>query len=104
MKKWLSLFMPLLLLVLLIGCSSEESADTPAVEEEPATVDLVLENRGDDKIGVMRVIQENTEIPLLDINEIVDNTPATILEDITPEEAERLKQLIEEAGGTVQIQ
>jgi len=77
--------------------------DGAAVEEEAGTVDLVLTGSGDKKIGVIKVVRAATGLGLKEAKALVDEAPKPIKEGIDKEEADKLKQDIEEAGGTAEI-
>ncbi len=74
-----------------------------AVEEESATVDLVLTGAGDKKIQVIKVVRAATGLGLKEAKALVDEAPKPLKEGIDREEAERLRGEIEEAGGTVEV-
>src|SRR6056297_2671925 len=76
------------------------SAAAP-VEEEQTEFDVVLENYGAKKIGVIKVVRSATGLGLVDAKKVVDEAPSTIKEAISKEEAEALKAELEEAGATV---
>jgi large subunit ribosomal protein L7/L12 len=59
-----------------------------ADEEESGTVDVILAGAGDKKIQVIKV---------------VDEAPKPVKEGIEKEEADKLKQELEEAGGKVEV-
>ncbi|SRR6056297_1079980 len=70
-------------------------------EEEQTEFDVVLENYGAKKIGVIKVVRSATGLGLVDAKKVVDEAPSTIKEAISKEEAEALKAELEEAGATV---
>jgi large subunit ribosomal protein L7/L12 len=79
------------------------AGDGAAVEEESATVDVVLTGTGDKKIQVIKVVRAATGLGLKEAKAVVDEAPNPIKEGIDRDEAERLKSEIEEAGGTVEL-
>ncbi len=72
-------------------------------DEEPSEVTVTLTNPGQKKIGVIKVVRELTGLGLKEAKALVDSAPAPIKEEIDPEEAESIKEKIEEAGGEVEI-
>ena len=62
-----------------------------------------LENNGDNKMAIIRVINENTSYGLKQAKEVVESAPCYVLEYITQEEAQTLVGLINEAGGTAYV-
>ncbi|HEV3375695.1 MAG TPA: 50S ribosomal protein L7/L12 [Thermoleophilaceae bacterium] len=73
------------------------------VEEESATVDVVLTGPGDKKIQVIKVVRAATGLGLKEAKALVDEAPKPVKEGVDREEGERLKNEIEEAGGTVEL-
>ncbi len=73
------------------------------VEEESATVDVVLAGAGEKKIQVIKVVRAATGLGLKEAKALVDEAPKPIKEGVDREEADRLRGEIEEAGGTVEI-
>ena len=81
-------------------------AAAPAAEaanEGPSEVTVTLTSFGSSKVGVIKVIREITGLGLVDAKKLVDGCPAAIKENISPEEAESIKEKLVEAGATVDI-
>ncbi len=72
-------------------------------EEEPSEVTVTLTNAGSKKVGVIKVVRELTGLGLKEAKALVDGVPAAVKEDIEPEEAEEIKEKLEEAGATVEV-
>ena len=77
--------------------------DGAAVEEESATVDVVLTGPGDKKIQVIKVVRAATGLGLKEAKALVDEAPKPVKEGIDRDEAEKLKGDLEEAGGSVEL-
>ena len=77
-------------------------AAAPAAEEK-STFDVVLENAGQEKIKVIKVIREITALGLKESKEVADNAPKPVKEGVSKEEAEELKAKLEEVGATVEL-
>ncbi len=75
--------------------------DAPA--EEKTEFDVVLTGFGDNKIPVIKVVRGATGLGLKEAKEIVENTPKAIKEGVSKDEADKLKEEIEGAGGSVEI-
>jgi large subunit ribosomal protein L7/L12 len=71
--------------------------------EEKDSFDVVLEAAGDKKIQVIKEVRALTNLGLGEAKALVDGAPATILEGVGKEAAEKAKATIEEAGGTVTL-
>ena len=72
-----------------------------AEEQAEFTVELV--DAGAAKIKVIKAVREATGLGLKDAKALVDGAPAAIKENIEKDEAEELKEKIEEAGGKVEL-
>ncbi len=74
----------------------------PAAEEK-SEFDVVLENVGDQKIKVIKVVREVTGLGLKEAKALVDGAPKTVKEGATKEEADEIKTKLEEVGATVAV-
>ena len=74
-----------------------------AVEEESATVDVMLTGAGDKKIQVIKAVRAATGLGLKEAKALVDGAPKPVKEGIDREEADKLKAELEEAGGEVEL-
>ena len=77
--------------------------DGAGAEEESSTVDVVLTAAGDKKIQVIKVVRAATGLGLKEAKALVDEAPKPIKEGVEREEADKLKQELEEAGGSVEV-
>ncbi|HWI21018.1 MAG TPA: 50S ribosomal protein L7/L12 [Baekduia sp.] len=77
--------------------------DAGGAEEASSTVDVVLTASGDKKIQVIKVVRAATGLGLKEAKALVDEAPKAIKEGIDREEADKLKQELEEAGGSVEL-
>lgn len=84
-----------------MGAAPAASAAAPA--EEQTEFDVILENAGDKKINVIKVVRAHTGLGLKEAKDLVDGAPKTVKEAVSKEEAEKLKKEFEEAGATVKI-
>jgi large subunit ribosomal protein L7/L12 len=82
------------------GAGGGEAA---AEEEGPSTVDVVLTGAGDKKIQVIKVVRAATGLGLKEAKALVDEAPKPVKEGIEKDEADKLKQELEEAGATVEL-
>src|SRR5213082_2383458 len=71
--------------------------------EEQSTFDVVLASAGDKKIQVIKVVRAATGLGLKEAKALVDEAPKPIKEGVEKDEAEKLKQELEEAGGSVEL-
>jgi large subunit ribosomal protein L7/L12 len=65
---------------------------------------LILENAGSQKIAVIKEVRNlNSSLGLKEAKDLVDATPATLLEKVNKETAEKAKAALEAAGATVTL-
>ena len=74
-----------------------------AAEEEKDSFDVVLTAAGDKKIQVIKEVRTLTNLGLKEAKELVDGAPNTVLEGVAKDEAEKAKEAIEAAGGSVEL-
>jgi len=71
--------------------------------EEKTEFDVVLTGAGAKKINVIKVVRAITGLGLKEAKAAVEETPTTLKEGISKEEAEDLKKQLEEAGASVEL-
>ena len=74
-----------------------------ADEEASSTVDVILASAGDKKIQVIKVVRAATGLGLKEAKALVDEAPKPVKEGVEKEEADKLKQELEEAGASVDV-
>ena len=82
------------------------AAPMAQAEEEAAEkteFDVILSGVGDKKIQVIKVVRAITGLGLKEAKALVDGVPGTVKEGVPKEEAEDIKNQLEEAGATVEI-
>ncbi|HET8536606.1 MAG TPA: 50S ribosomal protein L7/L12 [Solirubrobacteraceae bacterium] len=72
-------------------------------EEEKSSFDVILTAAGDKKIQVIKVVRAATGLGLKEAKALVDEAPKPVKEGIEKDEADKLKQELEEAGGSVEV-
>ncbi len=72
-------------------------------EEEQTAFDVMLTGAGDKKIQVIKVVRAATGLGLKEAKALVDEAPKAVKEGVDREEADRVKQELEEAGASVEI-
>jgi large subunit ribosomal protein L7/L12 len=77
--------------------------DGAAPEEEQSAFDVIVTAPGDKKIQVIKVVRAATNLGLKEAKALVDEAPKAVREGIDREEADKLKQELEEAGATVEV-
>lgn len=75
-----------------------------AAEEEKDEFDVVLEDAGAKKIGVIKVVREVVSgLGLKEAKDLVESAPKAILEGASKDDAEAAKTKLEEAGAKVSL-
>jgi large subunit ribosomal protein L7/L12 len=74
-----------------------------AAVEEKTEFNVVLSTSGDKKIQVIKVVRELTGLGLKEAKDLVDGAPKTVKENVSKEEAAKIKAALEEQGATVEI-
>jgi len=74
-----------------------------APAEEKTEFDVVLSSVGDKKIQVIKVVRELTGLGLKEAKDLVDGAPKPVKEGIPKQEAETIRNKLQEVGATVEI-
>lgn len=72
-------------------------------EEEQTEFDVVLSDVGDQKIQVIKVVRELTNLGLREAKALVDGAPSTVLEKVSKDDANAAKAKFDEVGAKVEI-
>ncbi|RLS33966.1 MAG: 50S ribosomal protein L7/L12 [Planctomycetota bacterium] len=70
---------------------------------EKTEFDVILENFGENKIGVIKVVRAATGLGLKEAKDLVEAAPTKVKEGISKSDAEKLKKELEEAKAKVSI-
>ena len=88
-----------------IQTSSDSIKNDQEAVEEKTSFDVILEDIASDKrVAVLKVIRNLTSLALKEAKEFTTSLPKAVKEAVSKEEAEAVKQQLEEAGGKVKIQ
>ncbi len=74
-----------------------------AATEEQTEFDVILLSPGDKKIGVIKEVRAITGLGLKEAKALVDECPKPIKEGIAKEDADKVKEQLEEAGAQVEL-
>ena len=74
-----------------------------AVAEEQTEFDVVLISAGDKKIQVIKEVRAVTGLGLKEAKDLVEGAPKPVKEGVSKDEAKKIKEQIEAAGGQVEI-
>ena len=71
--------------------------------EAKTEFDVVLTGFGDKKLDVVKVVKTITGASLMDAKKMVESCPATLKEGASKEDADKIKEDVEAAGGAVEL-
>lgn len=74
-------------------------------EEDQMEFDVVIADSGEEKIKVIKAVREvSTSLGLKEAKELVESAPdAVVAEGISKDDADAMKERLEEAGATVEL-
>lgn len=70
---------------------------------EQTEFDVILKAAGQSKLAVVKLVKELTGLGLKEAKAVVDEAPKAIKEKVSKDEAEALKNQLEEAGAEVEV-
>lgn len=86
-----------------VAAAAGPAGDAPA-EEEKDEFDVIIEDAGAKKIGVIKAVREIVSgLGLKDAKELVESAPKAVLEGANKEDAEAAKAKLEAAGAKVTL-
>lgn len=71
--------------------------------EEKTEFSVIMTAFGDNKVGVIKVVREVTNLGLKEAKDLVEGNPSAIKEGVSKKDAEEIKKKLVEAGATVEI-
>ena len=78
-------------------------AEAAAPVEEKTEFDVILAEAGANKIGVIKVVRAHTGLGLKEAKDLVEAAPKPVKEQVSKDEAEKVKKELEEAGAKVEL-
>jgi len=85
-----------------VAAAPVAAAEAAPVEEQ-TEFDVVLTSFGANKVAVIKAVRSVTGLGLKEAKDAVEGAPTTIKEAASKQEAETIKKLMEDAGGTVEV-
>jgi large subunit ribosomal protein L7/L12 len=90
-----------------VSAQAPMMAAAPAVAaaavEEKTSFSVILAAAGPNKINVIKEVRTITSLGLKEAKDLVDAAPKAVKEDVSKEEAQKIKELLESAGATVEV-
>ena len=74
-----------------------------AVAEEQDSFNVMLTSFGEKKINVIKEVRAITGLGLKEAKDLVEGVPSAVKEDVGKDEAEEIKNKLEEAGASVEL-
>ena len=74
-----------------------------AAAEEKDEFDVILADAGAQKIQVIKVVRELTNLGLKEAKDLVDGAPKPVLEKVSKDDADKAKAKLEESGAKVGV-
>ena len=85
------------------GMAAAGGGGAAAPAEEKTEFNVTLTEVGADKIKVIKVVREVTNLGLKEAKDLVESAPKPIKEGVTKDESEAIKKKFEEVGAKVSI-
>jgi large subunit ribosomal protein L7/L12 len=87
-----------------IAAPAGGGAAAPAAAEEKTTFDVILKTvPPDKKISAIKVVRAATGLGLKEAKDLVEAAPKTVKENLSKEDAAKLKKELEDQGATVEL-
>ena len=86
--------------VMMAAAGGDEGGGATETQDE---IDVVLTAAGDKKIQVIKEVRGLTSLGLKEAKDLVEGAPTNVLEGVSKEDADKAKEAIEAAGGSVDI-
>jgi large subunit ribosomal protein L7/L12 len=86
-----------------VAAAPAAAAGEAAPAEEKTSFDVILQSAGNNKIQVIKVVRQLTNLGLKEAKDLVDGAPKPVKEGVNKEEAEEARKMLEEAGAQVEI-
>lgn len=86
-----------------VAAAAPAAAAEQGGAEEKSAFNIELTSAGEQKISVIKVVKEITGLGLKEAKDLVDGAPKVIKEGVKKEEAEEIKNKLQEAGAVVEL-
>jgi large subunit ribosomal protein L7/L12 len=74
-----------------------------AAVEEKTEFDIILKSPGGAKLQIVKLVKDLTGLGLKEAKAVVDSAPAPVKEGVSKDEAESIKNQLEDAGAEVEL-
>lgn len=83
--------------------AAAESGGGESAAEEKDSFSIELSSFGDNKVAVIKAVRAVTGLGLKEAKDLVEGAPATVMENVNKEEANKIKTQLEEAGASAAL-
>lgn len=93
-------------MMMMAGAMPGAGAAAPAAEEpkeEQTEFNVILKEIGPNKINVIKVVRQLTNLGLKEAKDLVEGAPSTVLEAVSKEKAAEAKKALEDEKAVVEI-
>jgi large subunit ribosomal protein L7/L12 len=88
-----------------VAAGGAAPAGDAGADEEKANYNVMLKDGGSNKIGAIKAVREVLpELGLVEAKALIESAPKAIKENVPTEEAKAMKEKLEAAGATVELQ
>ena len=85
------------------GAGPAAGGDGAGADEEQTSFDVVLTAAGDKKIQAIKIVRAVTGLGLKEAKDLVEGKPKPVKENVSKEEAEKIKKQLEDGGAKVSL-
>ncbi len=86
-----------------VAIAAAPAADAAAPAAAQTEFNVILASAGANKINVIKEVRAITSLGLKEAKDLVESAPKAIKENVSKEEAEKIKEQLVKAGATVEI-
>ena len=86
-----------------VASGTTSGVDGSSEEVEKTEFNVILKAAGGSKLAVVKLVKELTAKGLKDAKDLVDSAPTTLKEGVASDEANSMKEQLEEAGAEVEV-
>jgi large subunit ribosomal protein L7/L12 len=86
-----------------VAATAAPAAATAAPAEVQTEFTVTLAAAGDKKINVIKEIRTITGLGLKEAKDLVEGAPKVVKENVSKDEADKIKKVLEENGATVEV-
>ncbi|MGQ9908160.1 MAG: 50S ribosomal protein L7/L12 [Candidatus Flexifilum sp.] len=93
-------------MMMMAGAMPGAGAAAPAAEEpkeEQTEFNVILKEIGPNKINVIKVVRQLTNLGLKEAKDLVEGAPSTVLEAVSKEKAAEAKKALEDEKAVVEV-